>query len=87
MDGALRVATARGDVSVLSPDAYKSRFGVAPTGGEKPHFAAFRIAVADRGRAEAVLRDNGIAFRSSGDSLFIDPADCFGVLLEFAPLG
>ena len=84
-EGILRVTTARGDVTVLSPSDFEARFGVAPTGPASPHFAAFRIAVADLGKTETLLRDNGVAFRQSDGTLQIGPKTAFGCVLEFVP--
>lgn len=86
VDG-LSIATARGHVTVMSPDKFAARFGTATSGPDSPHFAAFRIAVADLGVTERHLRANGVAFRQSDDSLQIGPEIAFGCAIEFAPEG
>jgi hypothetical protein len=80
----LRVATARGGVTVLSSDRFAARFGASSPGPKSPHFSAFRISVADIGHTEALLRRNGVAFRKIGETLQIGPEAAFGVILEFA---
>ncbi len=85
IDGGLQVATARGAVTVLSPDRFAARFDTTPPGPDSPHFAAFRIAVADLGQTENLLRANEVAFRNTGETLQIGPETACGVVLEFAP--
>lgn len=86
-DGALHVATARGQISVLTPDRFGERFGIDPLSEDTPHFEAFRIAVADPMRAEALLRDNAVPYRRRGETLQIGRRTAFGCVLELAPGG
>jgi hypothetical protein len=81
--GELNIDTARGHVTVMSPDKYAVRFGAASPGPDSPHFAAFRIAVADLGVTERLLLDNDVQFRQTDDSLQIGPETTFGCVLEF----
>jgi len=62
-----------------------ARFGAPPPGPASPHFAAFRIAVADPAQTESVLAANAVAHRRDGGVIRIAAADAFGVVLEFAP--
>jgi catechol 2,3-dioxygenase-like lactoylglutathione lyase family enzyme len=82
-DGALKVATARGRIAVLTPAAFAARFPGAVAGSPMPHFAAFRIAGVDPAAQAARLAAAGIAHRA-GDALVQVPA-AFGVAIEFAP--
>lgn len=85
--GNLRVETARGIVTVLSPGSFEARFGISAPGPSSPHFAAFQIAVADLGATEALLGGNNVPFRKAGASLQIGPEAAFGCTLEFVPEG
>jgi hypothetical protein len=88
-EGTLRVATALGRVTLLDPRRFVARFPdmPVPRAPETPHFAGYRISVADLARTEALLRQNALPVRRAADSLRIAPADAFGVLLEFAAEG
>jgi hypothetical protein len=79
----LEVATGRGQITVLTTDRFMDRFGVADTGPDSPHFAAYSIAVADMEKLTDILRGNGVDWRRRGDSIVIDAGAAFGVLLEF----
>lgn len=85
--GGLRIETARGHVTVLSPDKFAERFGAASPGPDSPHFAAFRVLVADLGVTERILRGNGVTFRQTDYTLQIGPETAFGCVLEFAAEG
>ncbi len=82
-DGALRVQTARGDVSILAPDHFESRFGAPSPGSDRPHFAAFGISVRDIALTETLLTRNSVAYRRTGNTLQVDPKATFGVHIEF----
>jgi hypothetical protein len=81
----LSVETARGIVTVLDSNGFVARF---PTGGsaawQMPHFAAYRLRVTDLAATETLLRANGVAVRRQGPTIQLDPAETFGVILEFA---
>ena len=83
----LIVETARGRIVVLSPRRLTERFPAVPTGDSTggPHFAGYRITVADIGRTETLLIKRGVPFRKGPDGLRIDPMDAFGVVIELAP--
>jgi hypothetical protein len=87
-DSGFRVETARGAVTVLDPAAFLARF---PDGGAlaqgTPHFAAYRLRVADLAMTEALLRTSGVAAHRRGATIQIGPAESFGVILEFADAG
>ncbi|MBI2584600.1 MAG: hypothetical protein HYW28_01795 [Rhodospirillales bacterium] len=83
-DGSLMVKTARGRIVVLALSAFARRFPAAavPTAGAAPRFAAYRVAVADLGRAAALLTKNAVTFGKVGGRLHI--ADAFGMIVEFS---
>lgn len=80
----LDVATARGGVRVLTPAAFARRFPGAriPDAPPPPYYAGFRLAFADPASARAAL--GGVELREGAGSRWIDPAQAFGCLIEFA---
>ena len=81
--GTLRVATARGRVSVLAPAAVAARFGAPGAAPVTPHFAAFRVGGVDRTSQAARLAAAGIPHRIEGASVVVPAAAAFGVAIEF----
>jgi hypothetical protein len=83
--GALRVTTALGRVTLLDRPRFAARFPDMsnPEAPDTPHFAGYRVAVAELARTEALLRRNAVPFRRGKGSLRIAPADAFGIVLEF----
>ena len=86
-DGGLAVETGRERITVLSPAGFAQRFpGVAQGDAPAtPHFAGYRIAVADFGALHSLLSERAVAFREGVGSLWIAPGDAFGVVVKFAP--
>ncbi len=84
-EGALQVATALGRVTLLDRRRFAARFPdlPVPRAPDTPHFAGYRVTVADLARAEALLRQAALPVRREAGSLRIAPADAFGVVLEF----
>ena len=83
LDGdTLRMATARGHLSVVTPGAFERRFG-APPGSASPHFAAYRITVDAIEKTTAVLDGNDMAYRRMQDCLVVDADSALGVLIAF----
>ena len=80
----IEVATARGRVRVLTPASFAKRFPGAriPDAPTTPYFAGFRLTLAEPGRVPAAL--GGIELRAGAGSRWIDPAQAFGCLIEFA---
>ena len=81
----LRVATARGEVLVLTPGAYERRFGAgtAPDMGDGPVLAAMVI---DVERPEAVALALGIGsvpWARTEEGIAVLGRDAFGTLIEF----
>ncbi|MFI4986054.1 MAG: VOC family protein [Alphaproteobacteria bacterium] len=85
----LRLALEGSSLAILTPGQFKARYPAieSPESGAGPHFAGYRVAVADLPSAEAILSRNQIPFRRSGGRLQIVPADAFGTLIEFAAAG
>ena len=85
-EGRLSVDTGRGVISVLDPTLSAERLDVPASFNivETPHFAGFRVAVADLAAVEDGLTKNGVPFRPADGMLQIGPADALGVFIEFA---
>ncbi len=86
-DGALAVETGQERITVLRPAGFAARFpGAARAGAPAtPHFAGYRLAVADFGAMESLLSERAVAFRKGAGNLWIAPEDAFGAVVEFAP--
>jgi catechol 2,3-dioxygenase-like lactoylglutathione lyase family enzyme len=84
-EGALRVATALGRITLLDRARFAARFPDLPDPerAETPRFAGYRVTVADLGRTRAVLRDASVRFRCEDDRIWIPPAEALGVVIEF----
>lgn len=83
--GNLRVATARGDVLVLTPASYERRYGAgtAPGLADGPVLAA---TVIDVERPEAValaLGTGSVPWARTADGIAVLARDAFGTLIEF----
>ncbi|MDA1311101.1 MAG: VOC family protein [Proteobacteria bacterium] len=84
-DGGLRVATDLGSIVMLTPAAYRARFGADTVGPvDTAHFAGFRIQVEDLARQRAILDDAGIAVREASGALQVGPSGLSGIVMEFA---
>ena len=83
--GGLGVATALGRITLLDRAGFAARFPAVPGPelADTPHFAGYRIAVADLGRTQAVLRDASLRFRREDDRIWIPPAEALGTVVEF----
>jgi hypothetical protein len=82
----LTLATARGTVSVMTPDAFAGRFAgeSAPPGREGPVFAAAIVRVANADTLRETLAGNRVATRDSTDgSPFVPAAQAFGLVMGF----
>lgn len=77
------VTTARGKVTVLTPQRFSDRFGEEAPGPKSPHFAAFQISVANLRQVEQLLSQNGVSFRRTSETLQVTATAAFGVVLEF----
>ncbi len=85
-DGQISVATSRGRITVLTAGDFAARFPkvIHPEAPATPHFAAYRLAVADLGRAKARLEEGGVAHRQDGKTLQISADHALGAVIEFA---
>ena len=84
--GQMTVATSLGQITVLTPARLVERL---PGGDWKdppdtPHFAGYRVNVADLDRAAARLEKGQVPFLLAEGVLQVAPEDAFGVALEFA---
>ena len=86
--GTLAVSTARGQISMVMPEGFAARFpdAAVPAAPATPHFAAFRVAVADLGVTEALLVARGVKFGKHQGRLQINAPEAFGVVIEFSAL-
>jgi len=82
----ITVKTARGEIQVMAPDAFRSHFGVPPPDvAHGMRIAALRFAIRDTAAVEALLRDAGIAARQIMGRLVVGPAQAMGATLVFEP--
>lgn len=84
--GGLRVATALGRITLLDRGGFAARFPGLPDTepADTPHFAGYRITVADLGRTQAVLREASVRFRREDDRIWIPPDEALRTVIEFA---
>lgn len=84
--GGLTVEAGGGTVTVLSRTAFEDRFpGRAPERApNRPHFAAYRIAVKDLGLTKDLLDGTGVPSQWHGETIQVGAQDLFGVALEFS---
>ena len=84
--GGLSVDTGGGSVTVLGRPPSRTRFpGRAPDRApNRPHFAAYRVAVKDLGLAKDLLDGTGVPSQWHGETVQIGAADLFGVALELS---
>lgn len=84
--GRLDVRTARGKVTLLDAKGIAERFPdmILPGPADSPVFVAYRVAVADIAATEKLLRDRTVTLKRHRGALVVDPADAFGVAIEFA---
>ncbi|MCC6470684.1 MAG: VOC family protein [Alphaproteobacteria bacterium] len=84
--GRLDVRTALGAVTLLDRQRIAERYPdmTLPGPTDSPILVGYRVDVADIGAAEKLLRANNVAARRHRDRLIVDPADAFGVAIEFA---
>ncbi len=81
----LRAATARGEVRVMSPDAYLNAFGASsvPGPGADARFCAMVIEVTDLGAAMRSTQAGGMVAEQSSGVVRIPASHAFGVDIEF----
>ncbi len=83
--GGLRVNTARGMITVLSPSAWDARFpGVAPpTTVDGARFAGYALTTPSLAAVSRHLRASGIGVVETADRVQVPATDLFGATLEF----
>ena len=80
----LEINLGKSVIEILTPLAWQFRTGLAPVPPARmPAFAAFRIAVADVARAQALLREAGVPHAGHGAELVISPEAACGAALIF----
>ncbi len=77
---------ARGRISMLTPELFAARFPDAAIAEAPatPHFAAYRVDVADLGVTEALFTERGVSFGKGRGRLRINAPEAFGVVIEFS---
>lgn len=79
--------TARGDVEIIEPVAFRDRYGVEiPAEGEGMTLAGLRIGVARMEAVEVCARKGGVASQRHLNALVTSPAAAFGATLIFEPV-
>ncbi|MGH6725619.1 MAG: VOC family protein [Pseudolabrys sp.] len=80
------IATPRGAVEVMTPDAFVARFGVAaPDVTRGARLAALRFTVADAGLLQGAPEQASIAGLYAGNATTIGQEDAMGAVLVFEP--
>lgn len=84
-DGGFSIATPRGAIDVLTPDAFTRRFGItSPDMRRGPRLAAIRFGVSGPRVSQAVFGEEVRVLRV-GHSAVIGPDDALGAALIFEP--
>lgn len=84
--GGFALATPRGAIDVVTPDAFLARFGVAPPDVARgARLAALRFAVADASLLQAAPELAGLAGLYAGNAAVIGGEDAMGAVLVFEP--
>ena len=80
----LSVATDLGSISLLTPQAFRARFGTdGPGPATTPRFAGFRIAVTDLDKTRAILAEAKVETRETAEALQVGLS---GITVEFTEL-
>jgi glyoxalase-like protein len=80
----ITASTPRGEISVMEPAAFRSRFGVEPPDVSRgARLAAARFCVHDRAALSAALERGGIAASSSRGATIVGPQVALGTTLVF----
>jgi hypothetical protein len=83
--GEVSVMTPRGAFCIMTPARFAAAFG-GPTPAAGNHLQAIRFAVADIGKARALMQEGNVKTRNHRDGFVVDPADAMGATLSFEPL-
>ena len=77
-------STPRGDIKVMDPAAFRSRFGTAPPDISRgARLAAMQFRVRDRAALSSALKAGGIAFSTRMGSTIVAPETAMGATLGF----
>jgi catechol 2,3-dioxygenase-like lactoylglutathione lyase family enzyme len=80
----ITASTPRGDISVMEPAAFRSRFGTEPPDVSRgARLAAMQFRVRDRAALSAALAAGGIATFSRMDATIVGPQTALGATLVF----
>jgi len=80
------VATPRGIIEVMPPDAFRARFGAAPPDSPRgAGIAALRFSVRDFGAAIAALKAGGVDAQMRMGRIVVAPQAAMGATLVFEP--
>jgi hypothetical protein len=80
----ITVQTPNGEIAVIAPAAFRTRFGVAPAiVGEGMTLNGLRMSVADLDATSAVLKRGSIAAGRQGNYVVVPPAAVLGATLVF----
>ena len=84
-DERVSVATPRGSLSVLSPEAAEETWGSAidTDNCDTPRLVAFVVTVADLSKTEALLKEHDIRYDRLGGRLIVGADQVFGVAIAF----
>ena len=80
----IAVPTSNGEIAVMTPAAFRARFGIAPAiTGEGMALNGLRMSVADLDATSAVLQRGGVAAVRHGEYVVVPPAVASGATLVF----
>jgi len=83
-DAMVKFVTTRGTITVVTPDGFAARYGVAaPDLGHGPRWGAFTVGVRDLVAAKEALQDGRVDFERSGRLVVVPPAKAFGTVIAF----
>jgi len=82
--GAVTAPTPRGDIKVMDPAAFRTRFGAAPPDiSQGARLAAIRLSVRDSAALRAALDQGGIAYAEHMGAVVVAPEAAMGAALVF----
>jgi catechol 2,3-dioxygenase-like lactoylglutathione lyase family enzyme len=80
----ITVRTPRGEIEVMTPDAFRRHFGVpAPDIADSARIAALRLAVRDLAAAKALLREAGLSIGEVSGRAVVSPEQAMGATIVF----
>jgi len=80
----ITASTPRGDIALMDPSAFRSRFGLAPPDvSQGARLAALQFRVRDREALKAALAAGGIASSTRMGATIVAPATAMGATLAF----